>query len=147
MTYPVTESTIIHRCKRCDKDGLVQSGEYTPQWIECDHGLVKQSILKGQDGNFQLILDGDMFKTIEEIKRLNEKNEFGWFSDASMLKFNSEVASEIFKGSYFITSEHGGLGIKRYTVRMALENGDIVTVSRFKEFDDYIHAKKMINRL
>ncbi len=70
--------------------------------------------------------------TISELRALNKRNGFYFFSPKTMKFFGSRVESSLLKGGYFITSEFTGFerNARAYKVRRAnIESGDIDTMS------------------
>jgi hypothetical protein len=83
-------------------------------------------------------------KTIADIKR---KHVGSFFLPETMRFFGSKIESKLYLGGYFITSEKDWSGKKRaYTVRLALDNGDIETLSKFLEFSEIEDARKFIKK-
>ncbi|SDB95280.1 DUF7447 family protein [Shouchella lonarensis] len=74
--------------------------------------------------------------TIAEMKELNEEAGFYFFSPGAMRFFNSEMETQTTtREGYFITSEHRGDDIRRFTIRLFdLETSDVHTVGAFMEF-------------
>lgn len=61
-----------------------------------------------------------------------------WFSTGAMRWFDSRIESEVLHGCYFVTSEQepewrGKRPPRRYSVRVAGEDGSIETVGEFME--------------
>lgn len=80
-----------------------------------------------------------MYRTIQEIKAANKAAEQHFFDEDTMRFFRSRVESGVIGGRYFITSEQfvGSDEIaqpRRYTIRVARENGHVDTVGEFQEY-------------
>ena len=89
-----------------------------------------------------------MFKTIGEIKRTNKANDGHFFDKGAMSFFNSRIESGVLKGKYFITSERMELtDPKRFTLRVANNDGSIDTVGEFQQFRSTIEAKEYLKEL
>ena len=89
-----------------------------------------------------------MFKTIADVKRRNKEIDRHFFEKSTMKFFNSKIESKLYGGKYFVTSEQFDENSKRkYTVRIANNDGSIDTIGRFSEFsskEDAIEAIKKI---
>jgi hypothetical protein len=70
--------------------------------------------------------------TIEEIKRANAEAGQFFFEASTMRFFDSRVSRKVY-GSYFVTSERGPSGTRRYSVRKALADGSIDTIGEFNQ--------------
>ena len=91
---------------------------------------------------------------INQVKRANKELGHHWFSRDTMRFFKSRVGTRVYKGKYFISSEqfecfgssgHGyHIEPRKYTVRIANEDGSIDTVGEFQQFDTYNQAKRYI---
>tara|TARA_R110000823_G_scaffold206825_3_gene337524 strand:+ start:251 stop:547 length:297 start_codon:yes stop_codon:yes gene_type:complete len=80
-----------------------------------------------------------MFTTISEIKALNKKNGYYFFSKDTMRFFNSKTHRGVYGGRYFITSEQfvpssGVAEPRKYTIRKAHKDGAIDTINTFQQF-------------
>ncbi|WZX99209.1 hypothetical protein NSQ26_07610 [Bacillus sp. FSL W7-1360] len=74
--------------------------------------------------------------TIAEMKELNEEAGFYFFSPGAMRFFNSKIETQPTREGYFITSEHPGDEVRRFTIRLFdLETSDVHTVEEFQEFE------------
>ena len=87
------------------------------------------------------------YKSIDEIKRANKEKGHHFFDSDTMRFFRSRILSYI-EENYFITSEKFDDGSPRvYTVRIALEDGTIHSVSEFQQFKTIAQAKAFIKKL
>lgn len=76
------------------------------------------------------------YKNITEIKAANKAIDNHFFDADALRFFNSKVYPEIIHGNVFITSERYDENSPRlFTVRCALENGSIESVSKFQAFE------------
>lgn len=83
---------------------------------------------------------GDL--TMEMIKYNNERAGQYFFEPATMRFFNSKVYNEVYDGEYFVTSEKGPDGVRKYTVRRAIDRGaKIETIGEFQQFDTLAKAR------
>ena len=84
--------------------------------------------------------------TIDEIKTRNKEVGQHFFDDRTMEFFNSKVSNKTF-GNYFVTSECGPSGLRRYTVRVFDPNtGGVDTYGLFQEFDTLREAQSVARR-
>lgn len=88
-----------------------------------------------------------MFATIGEIRAANKAAGQFFFSPDTMRFFDSRVESAVYGGRYFITSEQGPHGRRRYTIRHASPNGHIRTVGGFGAWESSASAQRDIARL
>lgn len=84
-----------------------------------------------------------MLNSIAEIKNAHTGH---WFDDSTLRFFESRISSRVYpseRGTYFVSSEQGPSGVRRYSVRVArpLLNAsgqvidcDISTASEFREY-------------
>lgn len=85
--------------------------------------------------------------SIEEVKRLAEKRHSHFFDADTMRFFKSRVSEEAYKFGdkiYFITSESGPSGIRKWTTRFVKEDGDIDTLGQFQEHGSLLDARRAI---
>lgn len=82
--------------------------------------------------------------------RIEAKRAGSHFFDAETMRFfGSRVLPTVYGGRYFITSEqdHYRNGAKAYTVRIALDKGNIDTVGDFQAYATRAQAVKAIKQL
>jgi hypothetical protein len=84
--------------------------------------------------------------TIEDIKKKNASTGNHWFSKDTIRFFNSIVYDKVYNGCFFITSEDF-FGNRKFTIRKALENGGIDSVSAFGAYETYNEACAAIEEL
>ncbi len=88
------------------------------------------------------------FTTIADVKRANKAIGNHWFSPNTMRFFNSRVSGKLVRGKYFVSSEQMDNDTARvYSIRMALPDGEVVTVGEFGEYSTYNKAVKEIATL
>ena len=76
------------------------------------------------------------YQSIQHIKAKNKKVGRFFFQPETMSFFGSCVEEQVYGGRLFITSECYGRGHPRlYTIREALDNGDIFTAGKFQEYE------------
>ena len=81
--------------------------------------------------------------TITEIKQRNKEVGQHFFDEATMNFFESKVSNKTF-GNYFVTSECGPSGMRRYTVRIFDPNtGSVDTHGHFQVFDTLREAQSV----
>lgn len=76
----------------------------------------------------------ELFFTVDDVKRANERAGDHWFSKDTMRFFRSRIVGGIEGGRYFVTSERGPSGVRSYTVREALPAGHVMTVGAFQAY-------------
>jgi hypothetical protein len=89
------------------------------------------------------------YTSINEI-RIEAKRAGSHFFDADTMRFfGSRVLPTVYGGRYFITSEQDnyGNGARAYTVRIALDKGNVDTVGAFQAYATRAQAVKAIKRL
>lgn len=79
-----------------------------------------------------------MFETVSAIKALNARNGNHFFDRATMRFFSSKVLPYVYGGRLFLTSEQFTSSTwqchpRRFTVRLARNNGEIETIGPFNE--------------
>jgi hypothetical protein len=75
------------------------------------------------------------FKNMTEVRQCNDLYGYHWFERDTMRFFKSRVGNTVYGGKYFISSEQREWNTpRRYTVREALETGNIETVSEFMQY-------------
>ena len=89
-----------------------------------------------------------MFDSIKEIEIANKNIGHHWFDKGTKRFFKSHIHSEVYGGKYFISSENTYDGRDRkFTIRIARENGSVSTVGEFQEFSTVADARARINEL
>ena len=85
--------------------------------------------------------------SIDDIKKRHQEVGGHFFDDKTMRFFDSRISSKTF-GNYFVTSECGPSGLRRYTVRrIDWDNGNITTASHFNEYDTLSEAQQAARRM
>lgn len=92
------------------------------------------------------------FSNMTDIKTANRELGHHFFDADTMRFFRSRVESDVIGGRYFITSEQyesstGERAPRRYTVRVAKNNGDVDTVGEFQAFSTKAEAVAEARRL
>jgi hypothetical protein len=85
-----------------------------------------------------------MTLTINDVKRTNQEAGKYFFSKDTMNFFKSRIETDLYKNTYFITSEQGPIDTspRRFTIRKAVLGGrDIVTASEFQRYKTLESAK------
>ena len=83
------------------------------------------------------------YNTMTEFKNKNKSEGYHFFDDDTMEFFNSKIETSLFSDDTFITSEQGPHhNSKKYTIRKALADGSVETVSEFCEFDSLKEARQ-----
>lgn len=87
-----------------------------------------------------------MFNTLNDLKRINERNGLFFFDRATMQFWYSRVSERVYRnayGMYIVTSEKADhYAERRYTVRYATPQGDIFTVGEFMQYRSAHQAHK-----
>lgn len=83
-----------------------------------------------------------MFKTIADVRAANQDAGNHFFDRDTMRFFKSRIVSNLYGGRYFITSEQGPHGPRKFTIREAHENGDVTTASSFMQYSDIQDARE-----
>lgn len=73
--------------------------------------------------------------TIDQIKKANAAGGYPWFDPSTINFFRSRIAPGVIGGRYFVTSEQfSATSPRRYTVRIAHDNGSIGTIGEFMQY-------------
>lgn len=89
-----------------------------------------------------------MYRDMLEVKQRNKAIHHRWFEESTMRFFNSRVGDTLYAGKYFISSEQFDYKSPRlYTVRIALESGEIDTIGKFQAYTSWESAKCAIDKL
>ena len=84
---------------------------------------------------------------ISEVKNLAEKRHSHFFDVDTMRFFKSRISDEAYKFGdkiYFITSESGPSGIRKWTTRYITKDGNIETFGKFQEHASLLDARRAI---
>ena len=89
------------------------------------------------------------FNSIDQIVSANQLHQNGhWFSEGAKRFFGCRVHEQVYKGTFFITTERYNFESKRfYTVRCAFSDGSIETMGDFQGFSTKYQAEKFIESL
>lgn len=90
---------------------------------------------------------GYWFNSIADVKRANSEIGNCWFSPDTLAYFDSRIGRFLFGGRWFVTSECGPSGERRYTVRRANADGTIDTEGDFQQYDTAAEARRAAQRL
>jgi len=82
-----------------------------------------------------------MFKTITDLKEANREAGLHFFDRDTMRFFKSKVESGMYAGRYFITSEQGPHGPRKYTIREARSDAAVIDASNFMQYSDLDDAR------
>jgi hypothetical protein len=80
------------------------------------------------------------FFTVEQIKQANAEAGQHWFDPGALRFFSSRVSGPVVGGRYFISSEKftsvatGLSDPRKYTIRVADDDGSIDTVGEFQQY-------------
>ena len=81
--------------------------------------------------------------TIAQVKANNTTCGQHFFDRGTMRFFNSRVVGTLMPGKRFVTSEKGPDGVRRYTVRRAVQDGcKIETVGEFQGYRSVEAARR-----
>lgn len=89
--------------------------------------------------------------TMSKVRRANAAADHHWFDKDTLRFFRSKVSPTIYKGSrcaYFVTSEEGPSGGRRYSIRKTCDGGGkIDTVGDFQRFSTLSAAREEAKRI
>lgn len=89
-----------------------------------------------------------MFTSIAAVRDANKRAGFYFFERGALSFFNSRVASTLYGGRYFITSEQFEESYPRkYTIREAFDDGRVETVGEFQAYADIDDAREAARAL
>lgn len=89
-----------------------------------------------------------VYESVAEIRRRNKDAGQHWFDPDSVRFFRSRVGRRVYGGKYFISSEQFDDSTpRRWTIRVADENGRIHEVGQFQEYDSYRAAERALQRI
>lgn len=74
------------------------------------------------------------FRTLDEIKTHNKETGHHFFDDDTMRFFRSHLHGPVFAGRLFVTSEKPPHGSRRYTIRVAHDDGSISSYQGFMHY-------------
>lgn len=79
------------------------------------------------------------FDTIRQIRGANRAIGGSWFDTPAMRFFGTRVDRNVYGGRYFVTSEQDDDGViwdgeRRWTVRAAMDNGNVTTVGELGQY-------------
>jgi hypothetical protein len=87
------------------------------------------------------------YRHTDEIKAANKAHGNHWFDKETMDFFASRLYGSVHYGRYFISSEVPPHSRRRFTIRVASENGAIDTIGDFCQFATYKAASTHLDRL
>ena len=96
------------------------------------------------------------FATVADIRAANRAIGHHWFDGGTIRFFASRIGRTVYGGRFFVTSEQdrpsGGFpaawgGERRWTVRMAEDDGSITTVGPFGGYGSGEEARRAAQRL
>ena len=82
---------------------------------------------------------------LDEIKRANAAHGHHRFEPGTMRFFDCRVSERVM-GRFFVSSERGPDGIRKYTVRRAMEDGSINDVGGFQQYASLSGAVRAATR-
>lgn len=88
-----------------------------------------------------------MYEDIDQIKKANHDAGQHFFAPDTMRFFRSHVLDGVYAGRYFVTSEIGPDNRRAYSVREALDDGQIKTVGEFQAYTDARYAIAQARKL
>jgi hypothetical protein len=91
-----------------------------------------------------------MFHDISKIDTIRQRNRAAgqyFFSPGAMRFFDSIVYPEVYGGRYFITSERAPGFKRKFTIREALDSGEIKTVGKFQQYSSHVHAVSVVRSM
>ena len=89
--------------------------------------------------------------TIDQIKEANKARGFHWFDPDTLRFFKSRIGGTVYQGPggvYFVTSERGPSGVRRYSVRQFHPStGGVDTVGDFQAYGSSASAGTVARKL
>ena len=74
------------------------------------------------------------FKTVNGIRKANAERNDQWFSPDTMAWWSGTVSEKLHGGCMFVSSEKPPGGTRGYTIRVALADGEIESVTELRHF-------------
>lgn len=87
------------------------------------------------------------YMTLAEVKVRNRTTGHHFFDPDAVAFFASKCYTPIYAGRLFVTSERQPHGSRRFTVRVAHDNGQIGTVGEFEKYATLTAAAKAAEAL
>ncbi len=87
------------------------------------------------------------YGSVYEIVLANAQNGGYFFSDGAKRFFKSRYGETVYGGRYFITSERNDLAPRRYTIRVADDDGGVDDVGAFQQYGSHIEARRAIEKM
>lgn len=87
------------------------------------------------------------YSSVDHIRAANEEAGQTWFGPAEMRFFGCRLLNGVIDGRFFITSERPPGSARRYSIRMADEDGYIRTIGRFMGYATAAQARAAAHRL
>lgn len=72
-----------------------------------------------------------MYFTMTQIKQANRDKGHHWFDPSTLRFFRSRFGKRVYGARYFVSSEQGPGMPRRYSVRIAHDDGRVCTVGEF----------------
>lgn len=88
------------------------------------------------------------YQTVDEVRVAAAKTTQSrlWFSPETMRFFDTRVGHSVYGGRYFVTSEKGPDGVRKWSIRECVD-GVIDTVGEFQAYESHEQAVAEIQRL
>lgn len=87
-----------------------------------------------------------VYHTIEDVIRANKSIGNHWFDPDTMRFFRTRLGQELYAGKYFITSEQGPSGVRKWSIRVACVDGTIDTLGEFQAYHSTSAARYAVLR-
>ena len=99
-----------------------------------------------------------VYRTMADVRSANAAAGHHWFDPATLRFFRSRVGRTLYAGRYFITSEQMSPSYdrstdtwhyfpRRWSIRIANDDGSIDTVGEFDQYESYAQARAAIRKL
>jgi hypothetical protein len=89
-------------------------------------------------------------ETMADVRAANEESGFRFFSRENMRFFRTRIASALYAGRYFITSDASSFSnpnARRFNIREVAPDGDIKTVGEYNAIRDIETARERVREL
>tara|TARA_R110002012_G_scaffold178838_1_gene344081 strand:- start:599 stop:955 length:357 start_codon:yes stop_codon:yes gene_type:complete len=81
------------------------------------------------------------FTSISQFRQLNYQQGYHWFDKSTMSFFGTRLHTDIYGGCVFVTSDKTFEGVRKYSVRVGMDDGTINSYA-FVEYDTRSEAHR-----
>jgi hypothetical protein len=142
----------IEPCDWCPTGSPAHLDYCTGQYYPTEYRKAAASVLELYVSSWQQWFSREnpqkfVYRTIEDVKAANRSIGNHWFDRSTLRFFNCKIESGLIGGRYFITSERMELTMpKRYSVRIAKDDGTINTLGEFQQYYSIEDAREAIKK-